>query len=322
MTIPLPKFILDKLPLWSYECPSCHNIVEETDYKCRKCGASFTPLQSRVPWYGWKNKKVLSDFIHKEVIPKVPKYWQNYLFERFTILFSDGFETNDLTAWTGSYTTAGETIATSTDYAHHGTYSVKCTSNGGGGSEAARVYETVNLSELYMRAYVYITQNGIADAGDYIAFISLRAGTNELAMLGWYNNAGTLSWWLRNRNAAAYVSTYSTSETTNLGQWYCIELYWQNAASATVQGYVNGVKILERTAQDTDNYGNCDTIYFGLGIAYNTASNTVYGDCVVVADAYIKCEVAYIPWHRLKDRGGEARSHIVFRRGLKDRVGG
>jgi len=30
----------------------------------------------------------------------------------------------------------------------------------------------------------------------------------------------------------------------------------------------------------------------------------------------------YVPWFRLKGRGGEARSHTVFRRGLKDRVGG
>ena len=32
--------------------------------------------------------------------------------------------------------------------------------------------------------------------------------------------------------------------------------------------------------------------------------------------------VVYVPWHRLKGKGGEARSHTVFRRGLKDRVGG
>jgi hypothetical protein len=64
-----------------------HTLLKEESCKCNKCGAEFNPLQSRVPWLGWKDKKIMSDFIHREVIPKVPKKWQDYLLQHWTIIF-------------------------------------------------------------------------------------------------------------------------------------------------------------------------------------------------------------------------------------------
>jgi hypothetical protein len=237
------------------------------------------------------DRKSLETYVHQYIFPKVSKKQRDYLTRFFTEYVNSGWEDSggsDVTdggKWSTSSTSTGETVTVSTEQKHHGSYALKCTSNGGGGTEYARVSKSsLNLGSFYARAYVYITAQGCDASGDYIRFFSAYAGANELASLGWYNNAGTLSWWLRNRSGTSYISTYSTAETRNLNEWYCIELYWQNAASANVRGYINGTLRLERTAQDTDNYGNADLIHFGLPYCNGTAANTMYGDCVIIAD--------------------------------------
>jgi len=204
-------------------------------------------------------------------------------------IFSDGFESGDLSGWSSSDYSSGETVAASEEQAHHGDWSGKFTSNGGGGTEYARVTQSgLDLAAFYFRAYVYVTAQGADASGDFISFIMSWVSTNTLVQLGWYNNAGTLSWWLRSRHGTSYSSVYSTAETRNLNEWYCIEVYWENAASANVYGWVNGNQILNLTGRDTNNYGNADRISFGLPYCYNTASNTLYGDCAVADDsAYI-----------------------------------
>jgi len=60
-----------------------------------------------------------------------------------TVIFSDGFETGDLTVWTSNDVTTGESNTPSTDRPHHGTYSMDCTTNGGGGTEYARAHYNI-----------------------------------------------------------------------------------------------------------------------------------------------------------------------------------
>lgn len=206
-------------------------------------------------------------------------------------IFEDGFESGDFSAWTSTYTTSGETCAVSTDTAHHGSNSGKFISNGGGGTENAFVYKSgFNHAELYVRAYVNVTQSGIADDTDQFNFIILldTSTTVGLAQIGWRQDSGTVKWYIGYFNGATFTRTYSTSATRNLNEWYCVELYWLLHASAGIcRGYVNGNLILEATGLDTDNAGNAFYVGAGLITIGNCAACTAYIDCVVVADAYI-----------------------------------
>jgi hypothetical protein len=73
-----------------------------------------------------------------------------------------------------------------------------------------------------------------------------------------------------------------------LTQWFSLELYWK--LGATDGGgalWVNGSQIYQINNRDTDNYGNCSALRFGLAELTNCGSTTLYSDLAVVSDAYI-----------------------------------
>jgi len=208
-----------------------------------------------------------------------------------TSIFEDGFESSSTSAWDSSTVTSGETAAVTADYAHHGTYSLKSTSNGGGGTESARVNKALSptLSEIYVRGYFKLTQNGIVDNGDKVKLIELRAGSTIIAAAGLWQYSGTLRWWIETRSGTTYVETYTTQVgSLDLTQWFSLELYWKlGATNGGGKLWVNGNQIYQITNADTDNYGNCSALRFGLAEVTNCGSMTLYSDCAVVASAYI-----------------------------------
>ena len=119
-----------------------------------------------------------------------------------TVIFEDGFETGDTSLWDITDSTAGDTVAASQEKYVRGTWSLKCTTNGDGGTEYARVRLTMaGMAELYCRAYVYVKTNGIDAATDNMVFIRFREATSAttVAAAGWYNDGGTLKWWMYSR---------------------------------------------------------------------------------------------------------------------------
>ena len=78
-------------------------------------------------------------------------------------IFSDGLETGNLNAWTNEIVQGGGTVAPSTSYAHHGSYSMKITVPSHSSSDVlACAYKDLgsNYASLYLRSYVLWTSGG------------------------------------------------------------------------------------------------------------------------------------------------------------------
>ncbi len=143
----------------------------------------------------------------------------------------DSFEGGSLSRWSGTSVTSGETASIYTARTHHGAYSARFTSNGGGGYERTYCYANVaSSSELYARSYVYVSTSGIAQTNDRFFFLTFQSGSNTLAYGGWRSTTAGTRWCLTTRQGTSYVDVYS-SAAPSTGRWYCVELHWKKSAT-------------------------------------------------------------------------------------------
>jgi hypothetical protein len=204
-------------------------------------------------------------------------------------VFSDGFESGNLKAWSSTQLSGGERIAVSPEAAFSGSYGGAFTTSGNGGYEYAQARKSITgMSQLYARVYVKVVANGVADSGDYLYFLSLRAGSNNVAFAGWRMDRSGLRWHVLARNNNGYVGTYSTSVPA-AGRWYCVELYWQmSGTNGRVTLWVDGLQVASISGVDTDNFGAVTQVRFGVAEAYRISSSTVHVDVAVISDRYVE----------------------------------
>lgn len=216
-------------------------------------------------------------------------------------VFSDGQagstqETaHDFSAWTGTNTAGDATASVGSIVAHHGSYSFEFGKIDDSWSDIAIAYEQVaSDTEYYIRSYVQIDSKpstssfyfmGVglhgwsAGASDAIADVIFNPNTNKWGVYG------PLPGW-----TAIYESGTST---VNADEWYCVELHIVVHGSAgVIQLWVDEAAKLDLTSQDTDANSNIQYALVGCVYLYNDygAEQTLYVDCVVVADAYIGAE--------------------------------
>jgi len=193
-----------------------------------------------------------------------------------TTIFSDGFESGDFSAWTG---TVGTPTVVSTQ-AHHGTYSMNIdgtkTLNQG-------CYKSITPSDgpIYARLYVYFA--ALSSAGNYMDIIQIvdDSGWGEIARV--INNGTNVIFCLYNNY---YNYALDTDAVVATGQWYCVELVFYRYPGQS-KLYIDGVL----KATDTGNNPNIQaTRVYACGL--NHYYFNAYFDCVVVADAYIGPETA------------------------------
>jgi hypothetical protein len=203
-------------------------------------------------------------------------------------LFSDGFESGNFNAWSGTIRSTGETTTVVTSPRHDGANSGMFASNGGGGYEYSYAYWSApSLSELYARGYFYVSQSGVQDSADRLYLISLRAGTNDVAFAGWGISGGVLKWVLMIRSGTTYAIIFSSS-TPVTGNWYSVEMHWRLGSSNGLgELYIDGVLVCSLTNRNTSSYGSVTAVRFGIAQAYQCASTTVYADSCVVSNTYV-----------------------------------
>ena len=205
-------------------------------------------------------------------------------------VFADGFETRAYSAWTSTRSTSGETASITTNQAYAGSYSAQFTTNGNGGYEQAYAYKslTPTLDEIYVQCQFRLTQNGLADNGDRIKLIELRAGNTIIAAAGLWQTSGTSHWYMETRDGTNWIETYTSQVGVDLSQWFNLELKWTSHASAGGGSlWVNGAKIYEISNDATNNLGGCSEAQIGLAVTYNSAPTTVYLDNAAIATSYI-----------------------------------
>ena len=207
------------------------------------------------------------------------------------LTFRDGFESGSYSKWSG---TSGTAVTSSTQE-HHGTYSAKFTTNGGGGYEQSFSYNLIDPSpDLYARGYFYVSQSGITTNGDRAYFIIFRASGNNMAYVGWRMSGGAARWWLTLRQGTSIVEVESSSMNPSTGRWYCVELHWvKHPSNGHAEMWVDGDLVCSSSEGDTSTVGGITQVRFGLAEA-KAGSTTVYCDCAIVSSDYIGPEAGSI----------------------------
>jgi DNA-directed RNA polymerase subunit RPC12/RpoP len=272
--------------MWDYVCPRCRREVAKNSHKCPHCGERF-PFPLKVPPICLKDQKALEDYVHKHIFPRISASQREYLAQFFTIIFSDGFESGNFSAWDGVYTGGVGTAQVVTDQKHHGTYSAKL--YGGSGSDYALVLKTFTATNpAFFRLYIYIpslfTENRIK------MLANLRSPTTKIRIMIGKDDTG-YRWALENTyTGAIYYSSYMTIPTET---WICIELKaYNNPSAGELRLWKDGTEIITQTGL-TLTSDAFNEIYIEL-YEYGTQNWTVYYDCVIVADTYIGPEVAVV----------------------------
>lgn len=196
----------------------------------------------------------------------------------YASIFSDGFESGDFSAWTG--TNGAPTVQ---DVIKHcGTYAMYTNDSG------EYAYKTFAAEAvLYSRIYVYfdsltaqVTYDGFLETRSATGLIARLAvaGTNQHLQLQYYIDAG--------------VQTDASATTVSLDTWHCIELYGKIDASAgEYKVYLDDVEVADLThlGLANDNRGSINQVRVGTSGAFRTAQD-YYFDCIVVDTSYIGVE--------------------------------
>jgi chitodextrinase len=147
-------------------------------------------------------------------------------------LFSDGFESGDLSHWTS----VSGTIAAQSALAHAGTYAAEETSTGSG--TYARKTLGGSYTELWAQAWVYVVSHSTSGA-----FFSFRTSSGSSIVYVYVNSAGKLSL----RNDVGGVTTYSTTAMPT-GSWHLVTLHALiNGASSSVDVSLDGTQVPDLT---------------------------------------------------------------------------
>jgi hypothetical protein len=268
--------------MWDYVCPKCKREVKQKSRKCPYCGENYG-LPLRVPPKVLKDKKALEEYVHKHVFPKVSAKQREYLTQFFTTIFSDGFESGDFSAWTG--TVGSPAIVTSP--VHHGAYAASHYLGGAGTDNYAYKTLTSSYSHIFVRFYWRVTQLPTTLYGVYTLVRLKDSGGTERAHLNIYkfSNVPEYQWQFKIEGTEVYA--LQTDLLAN--QWYCVEIEFYSGAS---HFWLDGNLKLTNTASSTNTIqtievGGISPSYYGGG--------TGYDDCVVVADTYIGPEAAVVP---------------------------
>ena len=186
-----------------------------------------------------------------------------------TTLFSDGFESGDFSAWTG---TGGSPTVQST-IKHSGTYAASFPSLN------AVCSKYLSGTTIYVRTYFYFTALPTSEVNlTPLEFFDTSWG--NIAYIFIQNSSGTQQIGL----GAGLFPSYNWSPLINT--WYYFEMvYHQSASAGYVTIYLNGGQILTTTVNTNQAF-----YFFQIGQDSGdggSAVGTLYADDVVVADAYI-----------------------------------
>ena len=218
-----------------------------------------------------------------------PSRIENFQYSNALALpFADGFESGGFGQWSGKSSSSGESAGVVNTLSHHGLYSGRFASNGGGVNEFTYAYKTIpSSSALYLRGNFYVNASGLVEEGDRFYLLGIFAGSNGLAYAGWRKTGGVVKWCLVIKNGTTTLYAYSTSSPL-LDKWYYAELHWARSTSAGHgELWVDGSKVITISGKNTAAYGDANSVRFGLPLLVGCGSSKVYGDCCVVSTAYV-----------------------------------
>jgi hypothetical protein len=151
------------------------------------------------------------------------------------LIFEDGFETGNVSAW--SLSSGGANLQVSTTGALVGTYSLRATFVG---AQPSFVADNTPANESTYRARFYFNPNGATTTGiQHDILVGRTTGGAGVFTVQYRLSAGAL-YQVRLGVARAGGTTFTSWFNITNGVGTPIEISWQSAASATIQLYVGG----------------------------------------------------------------------------------
>lgn len=213
--------------------------------------------------------------VHK-LKPYFASWLQTWLSLYFTVLFSDSFETQDLSKWTS---TDGTAPTVQNVIKHHGTWAAKQTTFG-------HAYYTLGANKrVNARAYFYFSSLPVPGSGNWWIWL-LNLGNAHFAVRT--DGTNPCTWDLIDSFGG---HNYAASGPST-DKWYCGELC-HGGDTAHDELFINEISVLD-TGAGRDEFP--PDISFGEDTL--VAYITYYIDCVVVSDAYIGPERRFLPLTR------------------------
>jgi hypothetical protein len=197
------------------------------------------------------------------------------------IIFEDGIESGDLSEWSGTTFTSGDSVAARDIEPNEGDYHARFYTSGSSYStENAYLRQNVNLQQATATGQFYfssyLSSSILRDNSDRLYLIRLVNSNGDIALAGIKRENGINKWTLQ-------TSTAQTSSAISIGteQYYEVSLRW-NAAERTAEMFVNGQKILE---SDTNSYTAITRVDMGIISTYRVQNPTlIYGDNFAIAN--------------------------------------
>ena len=209
---------------------------------------------------------------------------------------NDGFESNNLSAWTTTLTSNG-TVTVQSAIKHHGSYAAKHAL-----SASANAYATIekdfgasSYTTLYARCYIRVS--ALPASGHWLSVAAYPCNDSyyQFNNIHIYNDGGTMKWWVRyTTNGYSAHDIYNTpAGGISADTWYCIEGKTVVAAgTGAVQWWVNGTEVFNVTS--LTNNGDASSLTKCLIDFNSDAALAVdcYSDCAIFASAYIGLDLS------------------------------
>ncbi|MCK4985262.1 MAG: hypothetical protein KAS40_07075, partial [Desulfobacterales bacterium] len=212
---------------------------------------------------------------------------QNFTTGTVSLPFYDGFESGDLSAWSGNNTEPGDTIAASTEQVNSGTYSAKSVVDNDVDVNQAMVWKNfTGETVVYARIHIYVPSS--FSTTDYVTVMQF--------LNNWSNIISTtidddMTLYMYNQ-VAGEAYGLGVGSTLSKDEWHCLEMM---AIISPTLGearlWLDGTLEIEATGK---NLGSNTIDKFAAGYYWGnpyTESNTLYIDDAAVDTSAIGCAV-------------------------------
>lgn len=201
-------------------------------------------------------------------------------------IFCDGFESGDISAWTGNIRSTGGTLVVEQSVTHSGAYALDAkmpAQSDGAASEVYFNFASISSGMLAARAWIYQPQPLI----NYDSVMDLSS--MDMASFQYVSLCGANQQWvaveepnLANFQTVDYVSSTAIPDAT----WICVEANYTFGAPSHIALYVDDMLAVEHDASDASPH--FATLHAAVARADAAGSETIIDD-VVLATGHIGC---------------------------------
>lgn len=202
-------------------------------------------------------------------------------FASATVIFSDGFESGDFSAWTGVKDYSPVVVS---DVVYDGSYAAFCNDTG------IRVCykEVTPVNHLFIRAYYRFGAMPTEWSNRGLGYFVEDDMVRIVAMFEIAHWTGSdYIWAIEALNGTDLQIVDSSGFTLDVSHWYCMELeMFVDGSAGYTKLYVDNVLVVSLEGVDNDCYGPIGRA--GAGSVWENRKNEpVWWDCCVIADSYI-----------------------------------